>query len=80
METKCYLCNSRRALLVHIISGYKLLRCCSCGLVQTILNKKDNRESINKLKYDDEYLCNYLSREKELKSYKGGNEFKKLIT
>lgn len=64
---KCVYCRSSSLRLFRTVKQYSLIRCNNCSLVQTVQSSLKNRNHINQIVYSDEYLGNYLKREKELK-------------
>lgn len=55
----CNYCNSKNVHFVNEIDQYNLYSCRECLLLQTEVSK-DKIKSINSLKYNDEYLDNYV--------------------
>lgn len=67
MYRTCIYCKSNKMSFFRKITGYTLVKCNNCSLIQTAQSGLKNRNHINQVIYSDEYLENYLKREKELK-------------
>jgi len=64
----CASCWSSSLSINKTINNYKLYRCNSCGLIQTSINIKLQKK-VNKLKYNDNYIYDYIQCRKEELSY-----------